>query len=151
MANKPKDKGTAYESSLVKCFNSWVGDTVAERIVLHGNRDYGDIRLMVDDYKLCVEAKYRKSYPTESEMAAFRYQTIVETSNSESDGGILVVNHFNQNIFRSEVWMTHQTFIDLIGLDVLVGHSEHDWNCKTLLEFNWLCFGAPAWGMEELN
>lgn len=154
MANKPKAKGTSYESALVGVLNDWNGLKVCERIVLHGNRDYGDLRLDVDDLTVCVEAKWRKSYPSEGDMLDFRTQTVVETSNSGADCGILVVNHFRQSIMRSEVWMTGNTWLMLNGYDSsrLAGkYNEHDWLCMTLLDFCWMCYGAPAWGMEELN
>lgn len=152
--SKAKAKGTKYESALVKVLNDWSGGQVAERVALHGNYDNGDLRLTVDDLTICVEAKWRKSYPSEGDMLDFRTQTLAETGNSGADGGILVVNHYNQNVMRSEVWMTGDTWLMLNGYDssIFMGkHSIHDWLCMTLLDFCWMCFGAPAWGMEELK
>lgn len=152
--SKAKAKGTKYESALVKVLNDWSGGQVAERMALHGNYDNGDLRLTVDDLTICVEAKWRKSYPNEREMLDFRAQTLAETGNSGADGGILVVNHYGQNVMRSEVWMQGGTWLALnAATEKLSLHAsdEHDWLCMTLLDFCWLCFGAPAWGMEELN
>lgn len=152
--SRAKAKGTKYESSLVKVLNDWSGGQVAERVVLHGNYDNGDLRLTVDDLTICVEAKWRKSYPSEGDMLDFRAQTLAETGNSGADGGILVVNHYNQSVMRSEVWMCGGTWLALNAVaGKLPGHThdEHDWLCMTLLDFCWMCFGAPAWGMEELN
>lgn len=154
MANRPKAKGTTYESYLTNVFNDWVGLKVCERVVLHGNRDYGDLRLAVDDLTVCVEAKWRKSYPSEGDMLDFRTQTVVETSNSGADCGILVVNHYRQSVMRSEVWMTGDTWLALNGhggSGRVGGRDPHDWLCMTLLDFCWTCYGAPAWGMGELN
>lgn len=154
MSSKSKAKGTRYESQLVGVFNDWVGLKVAERIVLHGNHDHGDLRLSVDDLIVCVEVKWRKSYPSEADMLDFRAQTVAETDNSGADCGILVVNHYNQNVMRSEVWMTGDTWLMLNGYDgsMSVGKYDiHDWLCMTMLDFCWTLFGAPAWGMEELN
>lgn len=154
MANISKAKGTTFESSLVNVFNEWVGIKVAERVVLHGNHDHGDIRLAVDDLTVCVEAKWRKSYPSEGDMLDFRAQTLAETDNSGADCGILVVNHYRQSIRRAEVWMTGGTWLALNAATFKLPeyiYSEHDWLCMTLLDFCWMCYGAPAWGMEELN
>ena len=152
--SKAKAKGTKYESALVKVLNDWSGRQVAERVALHGNYDNGDLRLTVNDLTICVEAKWRKSYPSEGDMLDFRAQTLAETGNSGADCGVLVVNHYNQSVMRSEVWMCGGTWL---ALNAVVGklpghtHDEHDWLCMTLLDFCWMCFGAPAWGMEELN
>lgn len=154
MSNVSKAKGTKYETAIVNVFNDWVGLTVAERVALHGNHDNGDVRLMVDDLTVCVEAKWSKSYPSEKEMLEFREQTITETGNSDSDCGILVVNHYNKSIMRSEVWMTGGTWLMLNAYTFKLParvRDEHDWLCMTMLDFCWTCFGAPAWGIGELN
>lgn len=154
MSSKSKVKGTRYETALVDVFNDWNGIKCCERVVLHGDKDHGDIRLNVDDLTICVEAKWNKSYPNEKKMLDFREQTVKETKNSGADCGILVVNHYNQNVMRSEVWMQGGTWLALNAVtEKLPVHAsdEHDWLCMTLLDFCWLCFGAPAWGMEELN
>lgn len=152
--SKAKAKGTKYESALVKVLNDWSGGQVAERVALHGNYDNGDLRLTVDDLTICVEAKWRKSYPSEGDMLYFRAQTLAETGNSGADCGVLVVNHYGQNVMRSEVWMQGGTWLALNAVtEKLPLHASdpHDWLCMTLLDFCWMCFGAPAWGMEELN
>ena len=152
--SEAKTKGTRYETAIVNMFNDWYGLKIAERIALHGDKDNGDIRLKVDDLIVCVEAKWNKSYPNEKKMLDFREQTVKETNNSGADCGILVVNHYNQSIMRSEVWMTGSTWLMLNGYDnsTRIGkYDVHDWLCMTMLDFCWTCFGAPAWGMEELN
>lgn len=67
MANPSKVKGTRYETALVDVFNDWNGIKCCERVVLHGDKDHGDIRLSVDDLTICVEAKWNKSYPNEKD------------------------------------------------------------------------------------
>lgn len=143
--SKSKAKGTAYETALVRYFNNWVGEDVCERIVLYGNKDHGDMRLKVDDLVLTVEAKWRKQYPNRAEELDFRRQTDKETANAGTDGGILVVNKFNQSISRSEVWMNVNTATQLYTRE-LVEYiaSESDWMCMRLDDFCYTCFGPKS-------
>lgn len=169
MPTRPKDKGTRFETALVNAFNDWVGEQVCERIVLHGNRDQGDIRLDVDDLTICVEAKWRKSQTSPAVLQEFKRQTIIETHNSNSDGGLLILNKFRSGIMSSSVYMTKSTYLKINGADrileseeltniarvrierLLKDDGEHDWLCVSLLDLCWTLYGAPAWGMEELN
>ena len=150
MARKPSDIGREWERAVAEYINDWVGLKVCERIRQHGYLDEGDLRLKVDGITVAVECKRCKRYPGEAMMAGFRDETIDETDHAGADCGLLVVNRFQMGTRRAEVWMTHGTFALLMGWKVPEGHSEHDWVCKTLLEFCWMCFGAPAWGLEEL-
>lgn len=132
MANKSKAIGTKYESDVVKAINAVRPDAGARRVVLHGNHDHGDIHMSMNGLTVCIEAKYRKSYPSITEQEDYRRQCIEETGNSGTDVGAFVFNHFRQNIYRSEVWMTHGTFLRLMGVDVPM---EGGWVCKSLGEF----------------
>ena len=149
MANKSKAKGTAFETSVTRYINGWVGEKVCERVVLHGNKDHGDLCLTVDDLTLTVEAKWRKSYPSRSEEIDFRRQTITETANAGTDGGILVVNRFRQSIGVSEVWMDASTWLLIHGTvsgDNSLTYGDwaiSDWGCMRLEDFCYVCFGKP--------
>lgn len=150
VARKPSDIGREFEKAVTDYVNDWVGLKVCERIRQHGDLDEGDLRLMVDNVPVAVECKRYKKYPGESLMGSFRDETLKEMAHAGYDCSVLVVNRFRMGTRRAEVWMTHGTFARLMGWEVPKGHSEHDWVCKTLLEFCWMCFGAPAWGLEEL-
>ena len=169
MGNISKAKGTKYETAIVNAFNDWVGEQVCERIVLHGNKDQGDIRLDVDDMTICIEAKWRKSQTPPAVLQEFKRQTVIETHNSKSDGGLLVLNKFRSGVMSSLVYMTKSTYLKIHGADRLLNSDEltdrlrgrieqllsdddeHDWVCLSLLDLCWTLYGAPAWGMEELN
>lgn len=168
MTNKPKQIGTRQESNIRNVINAWAGRDVCERVVLHGNKDQGDLRIKVDDLVLTGESKHCKSYPSEGMLDSFRKQTIAENRNAGQDGGLLFVNLPGRSIQRMDVWMLKSTFLKLHGLDVIIRTSEmdeglrrrllalleddeHDWLRLTLLAFMHLCWGSPAWGMEELN
>lgn len=142
MANKSKAKGTNYETKVANYINDWVGETVCERIVLHGNRDNGDLRLKVDDLVLTVECKWREKYPNDGEEMDFRKQTVVETANAGTDGGILVINRYRNGIERHEVWVGDWTVAKLYGEETF--HAIDLWWCMRLRDFCRLCFGSPA-------
>ena len=150
MATRPKDKGTRQETKFCQTANDWAGESVAERVALHGAHDQGDIRLRVDDLTVCVESKYQKSYPTESEIAEFKEQTMAEWLAADTDCAVLLVNLPRRGFLRAEVWMLRSTLNLLWGgeREDVTGSStglEHDWVRQTLLDFLWMCYGAPAW------
>lgn len=147
MSSKSKAKGTAFESKVVKTINEWVGHEAAERIVLHGNKDYGDIRMWVGTHQLTIECKWREKYPPDSDEKDFRDQTDREANNAMTDGGILVINKYNQSIWRAECWMHLSTAWIVLGMEPPLEYveTEHDWVCCRMLDFLWTCYGAPAW------
>lgn len=163
MANKPKQIGTRQESAIRNVLNDWAGRTVCERVVLHGNRDQGDLRIEVDELVLTGESKHCKSYPSEGMLDSFKAQTVTENDNAMQDGGLLFVNLPGRSIQRMDVWMQKSTFMKLHGLDRIVADGvmepdvrrrllsllndgEHDWLRLTLFAFMNLCWGNPAWG-----
>lgn len=63
--SRQKQKGTAYESGLVKCFRFLLGDTegTIHREVLHGSRDIGDITgVRIHGEPLVIEVKNYSNY-----------------------------------------------------------------------------------------
>lgn len=64
MKTRPKDIGTRQESSIRNVINDWAGEVVCERVALHGNKDMGDLRIVVDDLVLTGESKHCKAYPS---------------------------------------------------------------------------------------
>lgn len=166
--NKPKEIGTRQESAICNVINEWAGQKVCERVVLHGNRDHGDLRITVDDLVLTGESKHCKRYPSDGMLADFRGQTAIENENAGQDGGVLFVNLPGRSINRMEVWMQKSTYMRLNGVDELLASDdlsararallsrlledgEWDWIRLTLVAFMHLCWGSPAWGLEELN
>lgn len=152
MSNPSKTKGTRNESNLVDEANDWAGRTVARRECLHGNRDEGDIILDVDGMTLVWEAKWREKYPGEAELDGFKQQALDENVAHGGDGGIFSVNLYRKGILRQEVWMLGSTWMDISAIE----HGEfeydpHSWVRVTLCDFFWTCFGAPAWGLDELK
>lgn len=163
---RPKDAGTRMESKIRNVINDWAGETVCERVALHGSKDVGDLRIVVDNLVLTGESKYRNSYPSEGMLDEFKRQAVTENENAGQDGGLLFVNLAGRSVQRWEVWMQKSTFLKLHGLDVVVEKyelsdaakarleqmlvdTEHDWLRLTMASFMHLCWGSPAWGRGE--
>lgn len=83
MMSRSKQKGTSAETALVR-FLQGQGFPYAERRALASANDLGDV---VGTIGLCWEVKNHKSY----KIPAWLDETKVETENSKSDFGILVV------------------------------------------------------------
>lgn len=147
MANKPKAIGTAYETQITRYINSWAGEEVCERIVLHGSKDQGDLRLKARGFTLAVECKRRTKYPNKTEEQEFREQTDAETANSGADGGVLIVNRYRNGAERHDAWVHLSTACKLCGVEYPENH-EDIWVCARLYDFCWLIFGPPAWAYE---
>lgn len=117
--SRSKDIGTRYETQVAREFNRRAGETVAERVVLHGNRDNGDLRLTLPGHVLTVECKWNKRYPSHGKEMDFRKQTLDETEHAGTDAGVLVMNRYQNGIERHECWT------QLWVLDMLCGR-EYD-------------------------
>lgn len=157
MANRSKASGTRFESRIRDEANAWAGETVCERVVLHGSRDHGDVRARVDDLTLTIEAKYRKRYPADGDMESFKAQAVTENENAGQDGAVLIVNVPNRSVMRAQCWMLRSTLMRLHGIDRLLGDvpkpmrglmwnalmvdGEHDWLCVTFETFLHICWG----------
>ena len=151
MANPSKSKGTRNETNLVNVVNDWTGEVSCRREVLHGNKDHGDIFLDVDGLRMTWEAKWREEYPSEKEIESFKAQAETENENAGRDAAILSVNLYGKSVMRQEIWMLGTTWMALNGIEWEgVAVDEHSWVRVTLLDFLWMCFGAPSWGIKEL-
>lgn len=163
--SKAKAKGTRYETNVKNVINDWSGDPkTCERIALHGNKDHGDLRIIVDDLVLTGECKDYKKMLSEGMLAKFKEQAVEENANAGQDGALLIVNFPNRAIDRSQVHMLKSTLARLNGIERLITDEripedlrqqlwqavmvdgEYDWVCITLFQFLNIAYGHPAWG-----
>lgn len=139
--SKSKAKGTQYESKIAAYVNQWCGYDVAERIVLHGSKDQGDLRIKVNGLVIAGECKWRNKYPNDAEEKDFRRQTDTEAANAGADCGVLFVNRYRMSISRHEVWMRMSTACLIANMPVV--DAPDVWTCMRLDDFCWLAFGLP--------
>lgn len=99
MANKQKQKGTRFETAIVKELAKH--NIKAERIAPHGNKDIGDILV---ENKLMIEAKAYKQKITLKQLKNFQEQTLKEIKNGGYKIGALVIKQAGSSIENADVW-----------------------------------------------
>lgn len=110
MANRAKDRGTRYESAVVKYLRDGLEDERPERLALHGSKDVGDIgHIFAHGYEGIAECKAHKRVTT-GDVAEWRQQALDERENGDSDFALLVINQYNRPIGQS---LVHVTIRDL--------------------------------------
>ncbi len=165
--NKPKKIGTAFESKIRDAINDWVGEEFCKRIVLHGNKDHGDLEIIVGEMVFTGEAKKNKQYPSEGKIEEFKRQSIKESGNAGTIGALLFVNLPNKSLMRAEVWMERRTYLNIIGIGMVergaltsearkvirrwMGEGEHAWLRLTFCDFLWTVYGPPSWEWKGTN
>lgn len=108
--NKPRNKGTRYESAVVKYLRKGLEDERPERLALHGSKDVGDIgHIFAHGYEGIAECKAHKRFTT-GDVAEWRQQALDERENGDSDFALLIVNQYNRPIGQS---LVHVTIRDL--------------------------------------
>lgn len=137
--NRSKDKGTAWESMLVRWLRQRLADDRIERRALHGSKDLGDI------YGLCahgtrgiIEAKnYRQWGPHDLE--EWERQTLDERDNADADWAILVPKRYGvgeKSLGRTPVWVTYSDLLRLANVsyvrNVFSDQLEGSWHVTDL-------------------
>lgn len=152
MSNQSKNKGTRWETTIVRWLSARLGDAArVERLPLHGSADEGDIRVTAGMSVGIIEAKnYREWGPRDLER--WQAQTIIERCNANADWAILAPKRYGYGPGRMRYMPVYLTFADmckLSGVSVLdnayFGHSAGDWvwtDLETLC--SWLEFDPDA-------
>lgn len=138
MANKPKAKGTSFETQCVTYLRARLGDGRIERRALHGNNDMGDIHnLFAHGHEGVVECKnYREWGP--ADLAKWKSQTVDERGNADADFALLVVHRDGCGKARfgeNHCYMQVRDLEKVIGgeFSCLYGDSSKDmWVCVTV-------------------
>lgn len=107
--NKPKAIGTAAESAVVKAARR-LGFPHAERVVLHGNLDQGDVRLTPGlTAGVVVEVKGGNAARDASDLQILSWldETETERINARADVAFLVTQRRGVGPARAELWWAH--------------------------------------------
>lgn len=92
MANKPKAKGTNFETDCVRGLQRELGDKRIERRSLHGAKDMGDIYgIRAHGYEGIAEAKNYAKWGA-ADLAKWQRQTEAERGNADADFALLIVH-----------------------------------------------------------
>lgn len=132
-----RDKGTRFETDVVRYMRRELGDTRIERRALHGSRDMGDIfGIRAHGYSGIAECKCHRTV-TDGLVERWRDQTLMERGNADADFALLIVSAYRKPVARSEV---HVTLRDLsrIGLELMLtderyrARADETWAVLTL-------------------
>ena len=98
--NKPKARGTAFETAVVRYARD-NGFPTAERLALHGGKDIGDIRLVSG---VILECKNHATY-SDNDVEDWLQETERERINGNADKALLVVKRPYKSVGRA--WAIH--------------------------------------------
>ena len=103
---KPKAKGTAWETAVVRYMRAQLGDERIERRALHGSKDMGDIHgLYAHGFEGIVECKAVRAAGAKA-LAEWQRQTLYERGNADADFALLAVKNFNHGTGEGFCWVT---------------------------------------------
>lgn len=121
MTNRPKQRGTAAETAVLRHVRDH-GYPWAERLALTGNADQGDIsllpgRLVILEVK--AHASAATGQPGDAQLAEWMRQTHTERVNAGADHGVLVVKRKGTtDPGRWFAYVTAGAFASLLGADL---------------------------------
>lgn len=145
MTNRPKEKGTRFETQVVRYLRERLADDRIERRALHGSRDMGDVRgLRSHGFEGIVECKAVAAWNAPKNLERWRAQAIAERGNAGAGFVALVVKVPNRNVSQSMAHVTMHDLLRIVGHDPAEGHSEwidETWVSMTLDELCSLVLG----------
>ena len=133
---KPKAKGTAWETAVVRYLRAQLEDERIERRALHGSKDMGDIHgLYAHGFEGIIECKAVRAAGAKA-LAEWQRQTLDERGNADADFALLVVKNFNHSTGDAFCWVTIRD-LPYICLGIDSNHGLADiyddaWVCMPL-------------------
>ncbi|MDD6566960.1 MAG: hypothetical protein PUF11_09300 [Parafannyhessea umbonata] len=126
--NRSKNRGTRFETMVVRWLCERLGDDRIERRALHGSKDMGDIYGLVchGNAEGIVECKAH-SEVTPSKVAEWQRQTEDEQANAGADFALLAIKTPNvgpKSLGRTRVRLTTASLMAISGVAWL--HGAHD-------------------------
>ncbi len=120
MANKPKAKGTSFETQCVRALQRELEDTRIERRALHGSHDFGDIYgIRAHGSEGIAEAKNYAKWGA-ADLRKWQEQTIAERGNADADFALLIVHKDGCGAKR---WRDNHCYLQLRDLARIAGPS----------------------------
>lgn len=116
--NKPKRIGTAAETAVVRAARR-LGFPHAERVVLHGSLDQGDVRLtpgLTAGVVLEVKGGDKARDASDLQVLAWLDETETERRNAGADVALLITQRRGVGATRAELWWAHMHVGHLLSL-----------------------------------
>lgn len=138
MTNRPKAKGTSFETDCANFLRERLGQPQIERRALHGSKDQGDVfGLVAHGASGVIECKSVKRL-NPANIAKWRGQTVEERENSGADFSLLVIHlpgcgkaRFGMN--RCDLQLRDLDALSGDGFTCLMGDSmRHVWVTMTV-------------------
>lgn len=131
-----REKGTRFETEVVRYLRAQLGDERIERRALHGAKDMGDIHgLFAHGYEGIIECKAHRSV-TWSLIGKWQRQTLDERENADADFALLVVKNFNHSVGEAFCWVTLRDLariaLPLMVNDGWLDAADETWVCMPL-------------------
>lgn len=140
MTNRPKKKGTAFETKCVDFLRERLDDDRIERRALHGSLDMGDLYgIWAHGLAGIAECKDYASW-SDADLEHWQDETLRERGNADADFALLIVHRTGCGAKRfhlNHVWLTlgdflridgHKDFSDQYNVDL----RDDVWVCITL-------------------
>ena len=127
VANRPKQRGTTYETQVVRYLRDALDDDEIARCSLHGSHDEGDIRWVRGPCgrRGIVECKNYKSFCT-ADLIGWRAQTMAERDNADADFAVLAVHSYGMGVSIDACWMTFGDLMAVSGWTVARDDDERE-------------------------
>ena len=131
-----REKGTRFETAVVRYLREALEDERPERRALHGSKDMGDIHgLYSHGYSGIVECKAVRDMGAKA-LAEYQRQTLDERENADADFALLVVKNFNHSVGEAFCWVTLRDLariaLPLMVNDGWLDAADETWVCLPL-------------------
>lgn len=131
-----REKGTRFETAVVRYLREALEDERPERRALHGSKDMGDIHgLYSHGYSGIVECKAVRDMGAKA-LAEYQRQTLDERENADADFALLVCKNFNHSVGEAFCWVTLRDLariaLPLMVNDGWLDAADETWVCLPL-------------------
>lgn len=129
MVNKPKNKGTAFETAVVKYLRWALDEPRIDRMALHGSQDRGDIAgVYYNGQPVVIECKNTKQPNTRKHWQ----QTVDEMGNADTQLGILIWHKPGLGYSSLEKIELQHVIVNTRMLDLISLMHEQDCPCPRI-------------------
>lgn len=134
MTNRPKAKGTAAESAVVRFLTE--RHVLAKREILHGGKDHGDVHVHTKKGLIVLEVKAYKTWASARQLDAWMVEADIEGVNAGADASALVVKRPGSGAANAADWLVFMRADEWEWL----AHGRdatptNDWICVNLAHF----------------